>query len=86
VTSVASDDWSPYVTDCKCGHARASHYWDVKGSGNCLARGCECQRYRQPEEKKTKGVFDEAAPFDLVVRKELDTDPDIQLPFMRCDS
>lgn len=30
-----------------CGHDRSSHYRDVRGEGNCLARGCDCQRFEE---------------------------------------
>ena len=28
-----------------CQHDRTSHYWDARGSGNCLAKGCNCEGF-----------------------------------------
>lgn len=35
---------------CKCEHDKSSHYWDVKGSGSCLCRNCDCALYRHVDE------------------------------------
>jgi len=83
------DDWSPYITDCKCGHARASHYWDVRGSGDCLASNCGCKGYKPAINAKAQ----EPAPYkyEKVSEKDRETDPELpaikdidwHLPFMR---
>ena len=41
-----SDDIVQINRDCVCGHDRQSHYWDKKGSGDCLCPHCTCVRYR----------------------------------------
>ena len=38
---------------CRCGHFRWQHSGDT-GAGRCLAQGCSCKRFKQPE------------PFDLI--------------------
>jgi hypothetical protein len=43
-----------YQTNCHCGHDRASHYVEQKGTppAACLARGCDCKKYVNDREPK----------------------------------
>jgi hypothetical protein len=40
------------VRDCAnrhCQHDRSNHFWDARGSGNCLAKGCDCKEFEEPK-------------------------------------
>ena len=41
-----SDGWSYYKEVCECGCAKATHYFDDKGPGDCLGARCDCKKYR----------------------------------------
>lgn len=40
-----------YRQVCACGHAKATHYVDSAGPGDCLGTACDCKRYTLPKEK-----------------------------------
>lgn len=52
--------------ECRCGHDRASHYWDpvavvkngvrMHASGDCLAQGCHCRCYEAPGTEEEEAV------------------------------
>ena len=35
---------------CHCGHDRATHYFDERGPGDCLAQACECCGYKHVDQ------------------------------------